>query len=82
MALYTEKEYKESIDHIIFRQKADFNKIEKTLVAVWNFMSDVSVIIIKDGRVMSLRWFNLLAYYKLSVIAYKFITEVVEIWKK
>ena len=82
MAQYTEKEYKESIDHIIFRQKADFNKIEKTLVAVWNFMSDVSVIIIKDGKVISLKWFNLLSFYKLSVAAYKFITEVIEIWKK
>ena len=82
MAQFTEKEYKESIEHIIFRQKADFVKIEKTLVSVWNFMTDVSVIVIKDGRVISLKWFNLLSYYKLSVIAYKFITEVVEIWKK
>ena len=82
MAQFTEKEYKESIEHIIFRQKADFAKIEKTLLATWNFMTDVSVILIKDGKVVSLRWFNLLSYYKLSVAAYKFITEVVEIWKK
>ena len=82
MAQFTEKEYKDSIDEIIFRERADFSKVEKTLVALWNFMSDVSVIIIKDGKVMSLRWFNLLSYYKLSVAAYKFITEIVEIWKK
>ena len=82
MAQFTEKEYKESIEHIIFRQKADFAKIEKTLVATWNFMTDVSVILIKNGKVVPLRWFNLLSYYKLSVAAYKFITEVVEIWKK
>jgi hypothetical protein len=42
----------------------------------------VSVILIKDGKVVPLRWFNLLSYYKLSVAAYKFISEVVEIWKK
>lgn len=82
MAQFTEKEYKDTIDSIIFREKLDFAKIEKTLVALWNFMSDVSVIVIKDGRVISLKWFNLMAYYKLSVAAYKFITEVVEIWKK
>ena len=82
MAQFTEKDYQESIEHIIFRQKADFAKIEKTLVSVWNFMTDVSVIVIKDGKVISLKWFNLMAYYNLSVAAYKFITEVVEIWKK
>ena len=82
MAQYTEKEYKESVHHIIFREKADFAKIEKTLLAVWNFMTDVSVIVIKEGKVISLKWFNLLSYYKLSVAAYKLITEVVEIWKK
>jgi hypothetical protein len=82
MGQFTEEEYKESVHHIIFREKADFVKIEKTLVSVWNFMTDVSVIVIKDGKVISLKWFNLMAYYKLSVAAYKFITEVVEIWKK
>lgn len=82
MGQYTEKEYNDTIDNIVFRDKIDLGKIEKTIVALWNYMGIVGTIVIKDGKVIPLRWFNVVAYYRLAVASYEFIVKIVEIWKK
>jgi hypothetical protein len=81
----TEKEYTGVVDDIkeaFASGKFEANKVDRTIAAVWKFLTAASAILVKDGKIVKLKWFNLLAYFKLAQLAYEMINEITEIWKK
>jgi hypothetical protein len=81
----TEKEYTGVVDDIkeaFASGNFEANKVDRTIAAVWKFLTAASVILVKDGKIVKLKWFNLLAYFKLAQLAYEMINEITEIWKK
>jgi hypothetical protein len=81
----SEKEYKSIVDEIkgtIEAGNFELNKLDRTIAAVWKFLTAASVVLVKDGKIVKLKWFNLLAYIKLAKLAYEMINEITEIWKK
>jgi hypothetical protein len=81
----SEQEYRGVVDDIkdAFESgKFEANKVDRTIAAVWTFLTAASVVLVKDGKIVKLKWFNLLAYIKLAKLAYDLINEITEIWKK
>jgi hypothetical protein len=81
----SEKEYNSIVDEIkgtIEAGNFELNKLDRTIAAVWKFLTAASVVLVKDGKIVKLKWFNLLAYIKLAKLAYELINEIIEIWKK
>jgi hypothetical protein len=81
----SEKEYKSIVDEIkgtIEAGNFELNKLDRTIAAVWKFLTAASVVLVKDGKIVKLKWFNLLAYIKLAKLAYEMINEITDIWKK
>jgi hypothetical protein len=81
----SEKEYNSIVDEIkgtIEAGNFELNKLDRTIAAVWKFLTAASVVLVKDGKIVKLKWFNLLAYIKLAKLAYEMINEITDIWKK
>jgi hypothetical protein len=81
----SEKEYKSIVDEIkgtIEAGNFELNKLDRTIAAVWKFLTAASVVLVRDGKIVKLKWFNLLAYIKLAKLAYEMINEITDIWKK
>lgn len=81
----TEKEYKNVVDDIkesFDSGNFELNKLDRTIKAVYKFLAAASVVLVKDGKIVRLKWFNLLAYIKLAQLGYELINEITEIWKK
>ncbi len=81
----SEKEYNSIVDEIkgtIEAGNFELNKLDRTIAAVWKFLTAASVLLVKDGKIVKLKWFNLLAYIKLAQLAYEMINEITDIWKK
>lgn len=81
----TEKEYRNVVDDIKTSFESgnfELNKLDLTIKAVWKFLGAASLVLVKDGKIVKLKWFNLLAYIKLAQLAYELINEITEIWKK
>ena len=81
----TEKEYNSVVDDgkdAFANGQFEVNKVDRTIAAVWKFLAAASVVLVKDGKIVKLKWFNLIAYFKLAQLAYELINEIIEIWKK
>lgn len=85
-----EKEYKTAVTEIESEVKilttsyvAPFinHRITESLELLVEFISQSYVVVFKDGKVMKLSIFNIIAWWQFLKLSYSFITKLVSIWK-
>ena len=57
------------------------DRILKSLDLLVIFITSAQAIIFKNGTIMSLSIFNIIAWWKFLKLSYKFINNIIEIWK-
>lgn len=86
--MITEKEYKSVIEDLssspdsIAIWQIDLPRVEKTFKLVTELLAAASVVLIVDGTVRQLRWYNFKAWWTIAGMMYDFVTELIEVWKK
>lgn len=85
-----EKEYKTAVTEIESEVKlmtsgyfAPFinPRITESLELLVEFISQSYVVVFKNGKVMKLSIFNIIAWWQFLKLSYSFITKLVSIWK-
>jgi hypothetical protein len=76
-------EYKEACANLEKSKiKFDLPKIDKTLELTLRFLTEAGAILIIDGAIRRLRWYDFRTLAKLARLAYDFIVKLYEIWKE
>lgn len=57
------------------------NRVSKTLTAIWGFLNALESYIFKDGKVRTIKWYDIVTLYYIAIETIDFIKRVVSIWK-
>lgn len=79
-------QYKESVKRAtdgIDKAKLTFDlgKIDETLTATLEYFAAAGAILIIDGAIRKIKWYDFRTIAKLARLSYEFIVELYEIWK-
>jgi hypothetical protein len=79
-------DYKESVKNATDGIEAakltlDFGKIDKTLTITLEYFAAAGAILIIDGVIRRIKWYDFRIIAKLARLSYDFIVKLYEIWK-
>jgi hypothetical protein len=69
----------ESIDKA--KLSLDLGKIDATLTATLEYFAAAGAILIIDGAIRKIKWYDIRTIVKLARLSYEFIVKLYEIWK-
>ena len=84
--MITSLDYRESVKNAtdgIDKAKLtlDFGKIDKTLTITLEYFAAAGAILIVDGAVRRIKWYDIRTIARLARLSYDFIVQLYEIWK-
>lgn len=80
----TEEKHINKALETIRNEAMDFSndKISSTLKEVFELLQDISELLIVDGVLRKVRWYNIMEWWKMANLLYHFAVRIIEIWKK
>lgn len=76
-------EYREACSNLQKSKiKFDLPKIDETLELTLKFLTEAGAILIIDGAIRRIRWYDFRTLAKLARLAYDYIVKLYEIWKE
>jgi hypothetical protein len=57
------------------------SRVNKTIEIVLKFVDKATLLLLRDGTIRVMKWYNFKAWYDLALMSYDLIKNIIALWK-